>query len=141
MRTQSRVQKSLRTVQLARGPQRQSLWKGMPITFVHGHHKGMNGYIKTAQEMYPPSELGPGFSKSNPHECTSNCAGCKEKVINAEHTCHWRCPGCHKARGDISRHNESLNDFLDIVLQVEISSGSIINASIREVRPSQYVVH
>lgn len=109
----------------------------MPITFVHGHRKGMNGYIKTAQEMYPPSEFGLGFAKSNPHECTTSCPGCRENVLNADHVCHWRCPGCKKAREDISQHKESLNDFLDIVLQVDVDGGPITKASIREVRPSQ----
>lgn len=139
--TQSRVQNSLRITQLARGPQRQHLWQGMPVTFVHGNHKGKNGYIKTAQENYPPHDFGSEFAQQSPHECVSHCAGCNGKSFTAEHTCTQSCGGCKKIRADILKHRKGLTEFVDITLQVEVSGGAIIKASVREVRPSECVIY
>lgn len=128
--------RSLRAAQLSRGPQRQNSWKGMPVVFVHGPHKGVEGYIRSVTESYPPANFGSNFGNRE-HECITGCNGCKAKALSAEHTCPLHCRGCKQAREDISRHTQSLNDFIDIRLQIEKSGGDTVQVSVRDVRPSK----
>ncbi|KAF7965296.1 hypothetical protein HWV62_44532 [Athelia sp. TMB] len=134
----SRLQQSLQMKDLPRGPQRQNLWQGMPVTFVHGHHKGKLGYIRTAQETYPPSDPNPVLSQSYAcaHECAPDCASCKDEDLTKKHTCSWRCPACQDTPKDAKRYRDSLSEFLDVNLQVDVN-GTFIHASVREVRPQE----
>lgn len=137
LQTQNSLQRSLRSVQLSRGSQRQDTWKGMPVVFVHGPHKNTRGYIKSAQEIYPPASDGPALRQTDAHVCIARCGGCNQKSLTAEHICTFACPGCKKARDDASQLMASLNDFVDIALQVDIHGAAPIQASVREVRPSE----